>query len=233
MRLPLVLLLLLTASPLSAAECRVIDPELQGEYQGGCRKGLAHGEGVAKGTAEYRGAFRNGLKDGHGIKTWAWGDRYEGGFVGDRRQGTGSYLWGNGSPWAGERYEGDYVADLREGSGVYYWPNGDRFEGQWKADVRQGYSAMEQRRQAAANARAGAFAPGTLVCAPGKIGIAHEVMRVGMVETVDDSGLRVRLLEVEGRSGIVTSGGSQAGEVLRAPVSDWTPCLERPQPSNR
>lgn len=61
----LALLLLLPVASL-AADCRVIDPELQGTYAGGCRKGLAHGEGVAIGSAEYRGGFRNGMKHGAG-----------------------------------------------------------------------------------------------------------------------------------------------------------------------
>ena len=96
--LALALLLLPIAS--LAADCRVLDPELQGAYEGGCRKGLAHGEGVATGSAEYRGEFRNGMKHGTGVKTWAWGDRYEGGFVNDRKSGKGMYTWGAGSPWA-------------------------------------------------------------------------------------------------------------------------------------
>ncbi|MEO8008095.1 MAG: hypothetical protein ABI728_06190, partial [Betaproteobacteria bacterium] len=89
-----------------AAECKVVDPELQGHYEGGCKNGLAHGHGVARGTAQYEGDFRKGLKHGKGLKTWSWGDRYEGGFVEDRRQGRGMYVWGAQSPWAGERFVG-------------------------------------------------------------------------------------------------------------------------------
>jgi hypothetical protein len=211
--------------PVFAAECRVTDPELQGSYEGGCRKGLAEGYGIAGGEAHYRGEFREGRKHGQGVKTWPWGDRYEGGFAADRRQGRGTYTWGAQSPWAGERYEGDYVADLREGWGVYYWPNGDRFDGHWKADVRQGPSAMEARRDAAARARAEAVAAGARVCAWGKVGIAHSVLRVGVVEEVSDNQLKVRLVRVEGASQVVESGGPQPGEVLAGSLSDWAPCL--------
>ena len=154
-----------TAFPASAAsDCRVVDPELQGSYSGGCRNGLAHGQGVARGTAEYQGEFRNGLKHGNGVKTWPWGDRYEGGFANDRKNGKGMYVWGDNSPWAGERYVGDYVADQRQGHGTYFWPNGDRFEGVWKEDRRYGYTAMELRREAAEVARKQAMKPGEQVC---------------------------------------------------------------------
>jgi hypothetical protein len=211
--------------PAHAGECRVMDPELQGTYEGGCRNGLAEGEGVAAGEAQYRGGFRAGLKDGQGVKTWTWGDRYEGGFAADRRQGRGVYIWGAQSPWAGERYEGEYVADQRDGWGVYYWPNGDRFEGVWKADVRQGPSAMEGRREAAVRARAEAIVAGAKVCAWGKVGIAHRVLRVGEVEEVSGTQVQVRLIRVEGVAQVVESAGPQPGEVLPGSLSDWTPCL--------
>jgi len=70
-----------------ADDCKVVDPELQDYYKGGCRNGLAHGKGYARGTAEYEGGFRKGLKHGQGVKTWPWGDRYEGEFVADRLAG--------------------------------------------------------------------------------------------------------------------------------------------------
>jgi hypothetical protein len=207
------------------AECRVADPELQGTYEGGCSGGLADGYGIARGEAQYEGGFRKGLKHGQGVKTWSWGDRYEGGFRDDRRHGKGTYVWGAQSPWAGERFEGDYVADQREGLGVYYWPNGDRFEGQWKADRRYGYSAMEIRRQAAQKARAEALTAGTRVCAWGKVGIAHSVLRVGQVKSVAENSLEVVLLKTEGPEEIVGAGGPQAGETVTGDLAEWTPCL--------
>jgi hypothetical protein len=214
------------AAAASAGEppCRVIDPELQGSYEGGCRNGLAQGYGVAQGEAEYRGEFRAGLKEGQGVKTWAWGDRYEGGFLNDRRHGRGMYTWGSGSPWAGERYEGDYVADQREGQGTYWWPSGDRFEGTWKADQRYGYSAMEIRRQAAEKARAEALTPGTRVCATGKVGLAHQVLRVGRLETVEQARVTVRLERLEGDPDIVAAATPGPGELVSGTASEWGVC---------
>lgn len=205
--------------------CRVVDPELQGSYEGGCRNGLAHGVGTAKGEAEYQGEFRKGQKHGQGAKTWSWGDRYEGGFRDDRRHGKGVYVWGAQSPWAGERYVGDYVADQREGSGAYFWPAGDRFEGQWKADRRYGYSAMEIRRQATEKAWADALAPGVQVCSWRKIGLAHNVLHVGQVQAVTETSLQVVLLRTEGAAEIVGTGGPKSGEVVTAELAEWGPCL--------
>ena len=116
-RLLLLIFFVALAGPAVAKTCQVADPELQEFYEGGCRKGLAHGKGHARGTAEYEGGFRNGLKHGRGVKTWAWGDRYEGEFLDDRKHGKGMYVWGAGSPWAGERYVGDYADDRRHGLG--------------------------------------------------------------------------------------------------------------------
>lgn len=63
--------------------CRVLDPELAGIHQGGCKDGLAEGYGEAKGSAEYRGDFHAGRKHGKGVKTWPSGDRYDGPWAND------------------------------------------------------------------------------------------------------------------------------------------------------
>lgn len=213
-----------TAPAALAAECKLLDPELQGFYEGGCRKGLAEGDGVARGSAEYQGEFHRGMKHGHGVKTWAWGDRYEGGFANDRRNGKGMYVWGARTPWAGERYVGNYVADQRDGMGTYYWPSGDRFDGIWKQDQRYGYSAMEQRRRAAQAQRELALLPGAQVCSWGPVGIAYRVLRVGKVEAVEGSALQVRLLRLEGLPEAMSGGTLQPGQVLKESAGDWTLC---------
>ena len=211
-------------APALPADCRVLDPKLQGFYEGECKNGLTHGDGVAKGSAEYRGEFRKGMKDGKGVKTWPWGDRYEGGFSEDRRSGKGMYVWGEASPWVGERYVGDYVADRRHGQGTYYWPNGDRFDGLWKEDRRYGYSAMELRRQAATAARTEAMKAGMQVCSWGQTGIAYKVLRVGTIETLEDNALQVRLVRLEGMPEAISGSNLQPGMLLKAPATDWTPC---------
>jgi hypothetical protein len=222
----LVLAFLLTlAGPAAAKTCGVVDPELQGFYEGGCRNGLAHGKGYARGTAEYEGGFRKGLKHGHGVKKWPWGDRYEGGFLDDRKHGKGMYVWGRDSPWAGERYVGDYLDDHRHGWGTYYWPTGDRFEGIWKKDDRYGYTAMEVRRHAAEKARDEALTPGTQVCSLSNVGMIFAVRQVGLIETVKENTVHVRLVRLEGATDSGESGGPQPGALLNTAAGDWTPCL--------
>ena len=77
------------------SNCRVNDPDISGAYSGGCKDGLAHGEGVAKGRDEYRGTFHRG--DAHGF---------------------GVYSWGDSSKWATERHEGWFFKGERSGYGV-------------------------------------------------------------------------------------------------------------------
>jgi hypothetical protein len=225
LKFPLFIGLLALHVAADAAGCKVMDPELQGFYDGGCRNGLAHGKGYARGTAEYEGEFRNGLKHGRGVKTWAWGDRYEGGFFLDRKHGRGMYLWGGGSPWAGERYVGGFKADRREGFGMYYWPNGDRFEGQWKEDLRYGPTPMEQRREQARKMREEAFAAvGTTVCRSIPLGIVHEAALRGESLGLENGRLRVKVTEVsEAHPGIRPS--VEVGNVILDDIWEWRVCL--------
>ena len=46
--------------------------------------------------------------------------------------GQGTYYYASG-----ERYEGGWKNDKKEGYGVFYWSNGDRYEGEWKDGKRQ------------------------------------------------------------------------------------------------
>jgi hypothetical protein len=119
-----------------AQNCTVVDPELQGAYEGGCSNGLAEGHGLVRSSiAEYRGEFKAGQKHGQGHKHWfATDDRYQGGFVNDAKQGQGQYTWGMLGAWAGESYTGEYMNDQRHGHGRYVWPFGDVFVGEWHTD---------------------------------------------------------------------------------------------------
>src|SRR5690348_8723129 len=105
------------------------------------------------------------MKDGRGIKTWPNGDRYDGQFVADRKEGQGTYTFGRG-PWAGERYDGAFVADRREGYGVYRWPTGDVYRGPWKEDRLAGPPTpmMLARARYGAEARTALVQPGTKAC---------------------------------------------------------------------
>ena len=92
-------LILFSGSMLDAQEdCKVLMPEISGSYTGKCKKGLAHGEGLAVGTDTYEGRFSKGLPDGTGRYTWADGRIYEGTWSAGVREGKGMMTY----PTAGE-----------------------------------------------------------------------------------------------------------------------------------
>jgi hypothetical protein len=207
-----------------ASPCEVLDPELQAEYRGKCRRGLAHGKGRAVGSAIYEGEFRKGMKHGKGVKTWAWGDRYEGAFEKDRKHGHGIYTWGEGTAWGGERYEGAFKEDYRDGFGVYTWPNGDRFEGPWVKDQRQGYAAMEARRLQARAAQEEAFKPGVSVCWLDAATMPQSAIVKGLVDSFDGATLKVTLRELP--DGFTQNDQSlRVGQIVAGDAVQWTPCL--------
>jgi hypothetical protein len=75
-------------------DCKVNDPDISNHYEGGCKNGLAHGEGKAKGRDEYNGPFLEGEVHGYG-----------------------EYTWGDGTEWDSEHYIGWHYKGLRSGYG--------------------------------------------------------------------------------------------------------------------
>lgn len=207
--------------------CRVLDSELAGIYQGGCKDGLAEGYGEAKGTAEYRGDFRAGRKHGKGVKAWPSGDRYEGEFVEDRKEGRGKYSWSARGPAAGESYSGAYLNDRRHGYGVYEWPSGDRYAGEWANDAVVGMPtrAMIARARAKTETLAAVAKPGVKVCRALPVGIAVRDWIRGEVTAVDAERIAVRI-DDPGRQPHVIDGRPLAkGMTIWSAAAEWTPCL--------
>lgn len=217
-------LLLGTVNP---QQCKVVDAELQGSYAGPCVDGLADGIGGAVGSAEYRGGFKRGRKHGHGVKTWPNGDRYEGEFVDERKQGFGIYVFGRG-PWAGERYRGDYFNDQRHGHGVYRWSSGDLYTGPWKNDVATGSPTpmMLARAKFQQEARAAVGKKGQNVCREMRVGLATSEWVRGVVSDVAAEKVAVRI-EVPGVHAHVI-GGTEAtrGEIVWDAPENWIPCIK-------
>lgn len=91
----LVLIMLLSGISLFAqnSECKVLKPEIAGTYQGGCKKGLAQGKGVAQGVDRFEGQFSKGLPDGNGTYKWANGVYYEGQWKAGLRDGKGRMVY--------------------------------------------------------------------------------------------------------------------------------------------
>ena len=71
--------------------------------------------------------------NGTGVYLWPDGSRYEGGFKDDKFQGQGTYQWADG-----KKYVGTFRNNKRNGHGTYSWPNGSQYTGEWKEGTRHG-----------------------------------------------------------------------------------------------
>lgn len=115
-------------SPVAA--CRVLSQNLADSYSGGCKNGLAHGEGMAKGAHEYRGMFADGKPHGKGAYSWQNGDRYEGDWFDGKMHGRGSLVEAGG-----DKYEGDWLDGKMHGRGTLTLRNGKQYEGNFADGV--------------------------------------------------------------------------------------------------
>lgn len=219
--------LLLPVTAAAQTACRVLDPELAGVYQGGCRDGLAEGYGEAKGLAEYRGDFRAGRKHGRGVKTWLSGDRYEGEFVDDRKEGLGKYTWSARGASAGESYSGGYFNDRRHGQGVYVWPSGDRYDGEWADDDIAGLptQAMIARARAKTETLAAVAKPGVKVCRALLVGIAVRDWIRGEVIAVDADRIEVRIDDPGQQLHVIDDRPLTKGTRFWSGAEEWKLCL--------
>lgn len=214
------------AAPEATASCRVLDPELQGQYDGPCVDGLAHGEGVAVGTARYVGTFKAGRKHGKGIKQWSGGERYEGEFVDDLKQGQGIYVWGRQSQWAQQRYSGGFLQDRRHGEGTYEWPDGRRITGQWLDDRPVTLSAEMQRAVRSHVERMVVFSkPGATVCRNVPVGIAQVDVIGGIVQSLDGDRLGIRIQRPGKFSKTLDGREISIGSEIVEDADNWYPCL--------
>ena len=222
---PILLAAILLAGSVHAQECRVLDPELQASYAGPCVNGLAEGYGSAAGTAEYRGELKAGRKHGKGVKTWANGDRYEGGFVEDRKEGLGIYTFGRG-PWLGERYEGSFLNDRRHGFGVYRWASGDAYAGPWERDIAIGSPTpmMRARTKFEQEARAAVAREGQKVCREMPVGIALRDWVRGVVVAVAPDKVAVRIDDAGQYAHVLANAEARQGDVVWDAPQAWTPC---------
>ncbi len=91
------------------AGCKVKLFEISGSYTGDCKKGLAHGHGIATGIDKYEGNFFKGFPEGHGKYTWANGSWYDGEWKNGMRNGEGKFVSGDSvisGYWKADKYQG-------------------------------------------------------------------------------------------------------------------------------
>ncbi|KPK83525.1 MAG: hypothetical protein AMS27_12600 [Bacteroides sp. SM23_62_1] len=100
--------------------CRVLIQNLEGEYEGKCKKGLANGKGVARGIDTYTGSFKEGLPHGKGTYVWSTGDVYEGEWKEGLREGLGTFTFKMNEKdtvlsgiWEKDRYIGPVIEKPR------------------------------------------------------------------------------------------------------------------------
>lgn len=91
----------------------VLKKELAGKYEGGQKKGLAHGTGTATGIDSYTGEFKKGLPDGDGVYTDSQGNVFKGSFRLGKKEGKGVFTAAQSSNeapmvgyWENDKYVG-------------------------------------------------------------------------------------------------------------------------------
>ncbi len=104
-------LVFLTLNLSGQQPCQVLLETIDEHYEGDCRRGLAHGEGKARGGDSYVGDFKKGLPHGEGVYTWANGDMYVGSFKKGVKEGQGVLTEADGSVhrgyWKDDKYVGE------------------------------------------------------------------------------------------------------------------------------
>lgn len=70
---------------------KVLIPNISKSYEGELKKGLAHGNGEAKGIDTYSGQFKKGFPQGEGTYVWQNGDFYVGNWHKGQRNGEGEF----------------------------------------------------------------------------------------------------------------------------------------------
>lgn len=70
---------------------------------------------------------------------FADGSIYKGNMVNSRKEGRGVFVWNTG-----ERYDGEFKSCLRDGYGEYHYVDGTVFKGYWKNDLEHGPGKLEK-----------------------------------------------------------------------------------------
>lgn len=100
-----------TTQNVTTENCQVKDPAITGEYEGKCKKGLAHGYGVAKGEFTYKGEFVKGYPEGKGELTFEDGSKYTGEFLHGKMHGKGELVSASGGLLTGYWKNGKHLGD--------------------------------------------------------------------------------------------------------------------------
>ncbi|MFP4470902.1 MAG: hypothetical protein ACLFPE_09465 [Bacteroidales bacterium] len=110
-------------------DCKVMMAEIDSIYEGKCKRGYAHGQGMAIGEDRYEGKFRKGMPHGLGTYTWSTGEIYTGHFVEGELDGEGIYTYksnGNDTTITGIWERNEYMGPIPEKPKVHQQISIDR-----------------------------------------------------------------------------------------------------------
>lgn len=98
-----------------------------------------HGKGtyVFSNGNKYEGEWFEDLKNGYGVLYYLNGERYEGFWENDKAHGKGTLTYIHG-----DKYVGDFRSALKHGKGDLFYANGDTFSGEWKNDRANGQGVL-------------------------------------------------------------------------------------------
>ena len=112
------------------SSCKVLLSNLEGNYIGECRKGLAHGNGKAQGLDTYEGEFKKGKPHGFGVMYYQNGSKY----IGEWKKGVK-----NGAGKFEKIFKDKDSVSIEEG----FWKKGE-YVGQGKQKRVRGYKVTEK-----------------------------------------------------------------------------------------
>jgi len=122
------------------------------KYVGNWQNGKCNGQGVyffADG-ASYVGEFIDNTFEGYGILINPKNERYEGYWKTGQKEGIGTFYASNGTVKLGRWHKDEFAqadtshlnrclsGDCNDGFGIYVWSNGERYEGNWQNNKRNG-----------------------------------------------------------------------------------------------
>jgi len=81
----------------------------------------------------YDGDYEDDMKNGEGTLYYSDGGKYEGNWENDMRNGYGVNTWANG-----DRYAGIWKDNKKHGRGKFVYANGGKYVGEWECDKRNG-----------------------------------------------------------------------------------------------
>ncbi|RTG88878.1 uncharacterized protein DC041_0011728 [Schistosoma bovis] len=119
-------------------------------YDGEWDSGLRHGYGVYhySNRATYEGQWKDGKRHGEGTMHWSDRDEiYTGSWVDGKQNGLGCHAWHilrvRTSQYSLPNvYDGQWANGKRNGLGTFHYPNGSKYVGYWKDDLKHGKGTL-------------------------------------------------------------------------------------------